>query len=102
MDMIVSEIEPKMCADRIDFDSRLFYIAVTQNHFFVYDHGFRTWTNWKNNHILHYKLEKSFDSDGCVVLPINGIPTKMDNWFVAESMDDVLDFYNSEEYLQYI
>jgi hypothetical protein len=102
MEMIVNEIQPRICTDSVDINPELIYFATTKTNFLIYDFETEVWRSINTNLEINQSIYNSFDKDGCLNLLVPGMAIETGKWYTSENMDDVLDFYNSKEYLKYI
>lgn len=78
------------------------YFAVTPCEFMVYSKEKKCWYCLRTKLVVPGRISDVIDETNTLRLHVEGKPITIGKWGYAPTMDDILDFYNSGQYIEWL
>lgn len=95
-------VGPDVPPEESHIDPKRFYFALTPEEYLLYSWEKHTWYCLRTGLVIPGRISDIIDVKGDMWLPVAGKPVTSGKWGHADSLDVLLDFYNSGDYLTWL
>ena len=100
--MIGIPINPSKIEEKPHIDPEKEYFAVTTDEFVVYSKQDRCWHCLRTKIVIEGNISDVINEKNEIHLHVSGKRITRGKWGRANSLDEILDFYNSGKYLEWL
>ena len=100
--MIDVPVFPSIVEEKEHINPSKEYFAVTLDEFLIYSRKNKCWYCLRTKLVVEGNVFDIIDEKGDMFLYIKGKKTTHGKWGTADNIDDILDFYNSGMYLEWL
>lgn len=100
--MIDIPVHPSKGKEKPHIDPKKEYFAVTPNEFAIYSKQKKCWYCLLTKVVIQGNISDVIDENGEMWLLIGGKPMTHGKWGTCDTIDPILDLYNSGKYLEWL
>lgn len=100
--MIDIPVQPARGQEEKHIDPNKEYFAVTPRQFLIYAKQKMCWHCLRTGLVIPGNISDVIDENGDMYLHVDGLPVNHGKWATAGNLDDIMDLYNSGQYLEWL